>query len=171
MRAPYAANEVNRIRALQRAAILDTPPEPVFDELVELAAHVCHTPISTVTFVDADRQWFKARLGLPVSQTPRDISFCAHAILGDEPLIVPDATKDRRFAGMPAIAGGPCLRFYAGAPLVGSKGYAVGTICVMDREPRTLSEDQRRALRTLAAQAVSYLELRVPRPSIDARHS
>jgi GAF domain-containing protein len=160
MRAPAPANEAARLEALKRAAILDTPPEPVFDDLVQLAAHVCHTPISTVTFIDADRQWFKARLGLPDRQTSRDISFCAHAILDSTPLIVADATKDRRFADLSNVTGDPHIRFYAGVPLRDRDGFALGTLCVIDRTPRQLAPEEERMLCILARQAEHYIGLR-----------
>jgi GAF domain-containing protein len=160
--APVPANEDERLAALRDYNILDTPPEQVFDDLTWLASFICQTPMALVTLIDRHRQWFKSRVGFSISETPRTESICAHAVMKPESLLeVPDAAKDKRFSAMPAIAGAPHLRFYAGAPLVGARGFAVGTICVMDREPRTLSEDQRRALRILAAQAASQLELRV----------
>jgi len=159
--APTPPNESERMAALHEYHILDTPPEDVYDDLTWLASFICQTPMATVTLIDHHRQWFKARVGLASAETPRSESICAHAVLKpDRILEVPDTTKDRRFAGMPGIANGPCIRFYAGAPLVGAKGHAVGTICVMDREPRTLTDDQRKALRILAEQATLQLELR-----------
>ena len=159
---PMPPDESGRLAALREYEILDTPPDQVFDELTWLASFICQTPMALVTLIDRHRQWFKSRIGLDSAESPRSESICAHAIMNpDRVLEVPDASKDRRFAAMPAIAGGPCVRFYAGAPLVGARGHAVGTICVMDRQPRTLSEDQRQALRILAAQAASQLELRV----------
>jgi len=155
-------DEAERLAALREYRILDTPPEDVFDDLTWLASFICQAPMALVTLIDRHRQWFKSRVGFESAESPRDESICAHAVLKpDRILEVPDTAKDRRFAGMPAIAGGPRIRFYAGAPLVGVRGHAVGTICVMDREPRTLTEDQRHALRILAKQAVSQLELRV----------
>jgi GAF domain-containing protein len=159
--APLPADEAERLAALREYHVLDTPPEASFDDLTWLASYICQTPMALVTLIDRHRQWFKSRLGIDVAETPRTESICAHAVLKpDRILEVPDAAKDRRFATMPAIAGGPCVRFYAGAPLVGARGHAVGTICVMDREPRTLTDDQRRALRILAAQAAELLERR-----------
>ena len=160
--APLPPDEAERLAALREYRILDTPPEQGFDDLTWLASFICQTPMALVTLIDTHRQWFKSRVGFESSETPRTESICAHAVMNpDRILEVPDAAKDRRFAGMPAIAGAPFVRFYAGAPLVGARGYAVGTICVMDREPRKLSDDQRRALRILAAQAASQLELRL----------
>ena len=169
--APTPSNESERLAALHEYKILDTPPEQVFDDLTWLASFICQTPMALVTLIDRHRQWFKSRVGFDSTETPRTESICAYAVLKPEGLMeVPDAAKDRRFAGMPAIAGGPCVRFYAGAPLVGARGYAVGTICVMDREPRALSEDQRHALRILAKQATAQLELRAQlRAALDGR--
>jgi GAF domain-containing protein len=152
--------------------ILDTPPEQGFDDLTWLASFICQTPMALVTLIDKHRQWFKSRVGFAGTETPRTESICAHAVMKPDQLLeVPDASKDRRFAGMPAIAGAPFVRFYAGAPLVCAGGYAVGTICVMDREPRTLSEDQRHALRILAAQASLQLELRARLRSAEQRRA
>jgi len=162
--APMPPDEPARLAALHEYQILDTPPEQVFDDLTWLASFICQTPMALVTLIDHHRQWFKARVGFDRTEAPRTESICAHAVLKPDGILeVPDASKDRRFAGMPAIAGAPHVRFYAGAPLVGSRGHAVGTICVMDREPRRLSGDERRALRILADQAVFQLEQRLRR--------
>src|SRR5262245_22298893 len=170
--APTPPNEAERLEALREYGILDTPPEQGFDDLTWLASFVCQTPMALVTLIDRHRQWFKARVGLNLTETPRCDSICAHAIMNpDRILEVPDASKDRRFAGLPAIAGPLSIRFYAGAPLVGVRGYALGTICVMDREPRTLSADQRRALQILAEQAVSRLEFRLRLRDADTRRA
>jgi GAF domain-containing protein len=163
-------DESERLTTLREYDILDTPPEQVFDDLTWLASFICQTPMALVTLVDRHRQWFKARVGFDVTESPRSESICAHAIMKpDGVLEVRDASKDRRFAAMPAVAGGPCVRFYAGAPLVAAKGHAVGTICVMDREPRTLSGDQRHALRILAAQASAQLEFRTRLRALEAK--
>jgi diguanylate cyclase (GGDEF)-like protein len=154
-------DEQDRLRALRGYEILDTPPEQAFDDLVCLASVICETPISLVSLVDEQRQWFKAQLGLDVPETSREVSFCAHAIL--EPhdvLIVPDATVDQRFSDNPLVTGDPQIRFYAGAPIATSSGHAVGTLCVLDREPRELTQQQREALRALARQAATQLDLR-----------
>jgi len=157
---PVPANEDERLAALLEYKILDTPPEQVFDDLTWLAGYVCQTPMALVTLIDRHRQWFKSRVGFEAAETPRTESICAHAVMNpDRILEVPDAQKDRRFSAIPAFASG-AVRFYAGAPLVGSRGHAVGTICVIDREPRKLSDDQKHALRILADQAASQLELR-----------
>ncbi len=154
-------NESARLEALRACEILDTPPERACDDLVKLAAQLCGTPIAVISLVDAGRLWFKASVGLDVCEAGRENSFCAHAILQpDELLVVPDAAADPRFAGSPLVAGGPCVRFYAGAPLVTHQGHALGTLCAIDRVPRQLSEDQRAALVRLARQVVDQFELR-----------
>jgi GAF domain-containing protein len=170
--APMPPDESERLAALHEYKILDTPPEEVFDDLTWLASFICQAPMALVTLIDRHRQWFKSRVGFENAESPRSESICAHAVLKpDRILEVPDAAKDKRFAGMPAIAGGPRVRFYAGAPHVGARGHAVGTICVMDREPRTLTDDQRHALRILARQAVSQLELRVRLQTAETRRA
>ena len=158
--APMARNETARLAALARYEILDTAPEQEFDDLTRLAAHVCGTPLAQVTFVDRDRQWFKSRIGVEASETPRDISFCGHAILGSDVMVVSDAAADERFSDNPMVLGPPGIRFYAGAPLVTPDGQALGTLCVMDREPHKLDTVALDALRALARQAAAQLELR-----------
>src|SRR5947208_12132638 len=160
MSAPIPLNEVKRLKVLWEYGVLDTVPEEVFDDLTELAAHICEAPIALITLVDEDRQWFKSKIGVTVNQTSRDVSFCAHAINQPELFIVPDATKDQRFAQNPLVISGPKVRFYAGAPLVTPDGYALGTLCVIDKVPRELGPDQQQALRILARHVVSQLELR-----------
>lgn len=159
--APLPLDESERLRALERLDVLDSAPEREFDALVATAALVCGVPISLVSLIDRDRQWFKASWGLPgVTETPRDVAFCAHAILGDGIFEVPDALADPRFADNPLVATAPDIRFYAGAPLRLSDGAHVGTLCVIDRVPRQLSEKQREALRLLSIAAVQALESR-----------
>jgi serine/threonine protein kinase len=158
--APLPDSEARRLDALKRYDLLDTPPEAEFDDLVRLAARFCATPMALISLVEADRQWFKAKLGIDIDESPRDVSFCAHAILDGDVMVVPDATQDERFADNPYVKGDPRIRFYAGAPLVSPDGLAVGTLCVLDRKPRELSEDQRDALRVLARQVVAQMELR-----------
>lgn len=160
IQAPIPVNEAERLQALLSYQILDTAAEPDFDDLTRLASFVCGVPIALISLVDCDRQWFKAKLGLEASETPRDIGFCAHTILQSDLLIVPDATQDPRFANSPLVTGSPHIRFYAGAPLINPEGYALGSICVADRQPRTLDAQQQAALVTLARQAVTQLELR-----------
>ena len=157
--APMPLDELERLRALERLGVLDSAPEREFDALVATAALVCGVPISLVSLIDHDRQWFKANVGLPgVTETPRDVAFCAHAILDDGIFEVPDALADPRFADNPLVATAPDIRFYAGAPLRLSDGAHVGTLCVIDRVPRRLSEKQREALRLLSIAAVQALE-------------
>ena len=153
--------ETERVRLLHAYAVLDTPAEAAFDELAALAAQICGTPISLVSFVDEDRQWFKAHHGLAATETPRAVAFCAHALdRPDELLIVPDATRDPRFLDNPFVKGDPGIRFYAGVPLTAPSGDALGTLCVIDRKPRQLTSDQQNALRVLARQVMAQLELR-----------
>ncbi len=160
--APPRAHEYQALEALLALDVLDTPPEAEFDALVRVASLVCGAPISLISLVDADRQWFKANLGLPgVSETPRDVAFCAHAVLGDELFEVQDAEEDPRFADNPLVAGSPDIRFYAGAPLRLSDGSRIGTLCVIDREPRRLNGTQREMLRLLAGVASRALEQRL----------
>jgi GAF domain-containing protein len=160
MTATMPSTETARVAALNRYAILDTEPEQSFDDLVVLASFVCRTPIATLSLVDDHRQWFKSKVGVEVRETPRDISFCAHAIQQEELFIVPDALQDPRFKDNPLVLGDPHIRFYAGAPLIDEDGYALGTLCVMDRQPRELDDTQKEALRSLRRLALSQIELR-----------
>ncbi len=160
--APLPANEVQRLAALHALAVMDTPPEAEFDALVNAAAAVCDMPISLISLIDTDRQWFKANHGLEgATQTPRDTAFCAHAILQDELFEVPDASLDERFADNPLVADVPDIRFYAGAPVRLSNGHCIGTICVIDRQPRQLSDRQREVLRCLAQATAQAMEGRL----------
>ncbi|HYR29353.1 MAG TPA: GAF domain-containing protein [Thermoanaerobaculia bacterium] len=156
----FPANERERLRVLEELAILDTPRETFFDDLAYLAAHVCDTPIALVTFVDGSRQWFKAKVGLETSETPRDVAFCSHAILGDDIFEIPDSHTDERFAHNALVLGHPHVRFYAGAPLLTSDGFALGTVCAIDHEPRELTTGQREALRALSRLIIAELERR-----------
>jgi PAS domain S-box-containing protein len=158
--APLPANETERLAALRRYNVLDTQPESAFDDLTRLAAQICGAPISLITLVDANRQWFKSRFGLDTVETPREQSFCTHAILQSELLVIEDVTKDERFADNPVVTSGWRCRFYAGAPLRTGDGYALGTLAVLDRQPRRLVPQQLEALRTLARQVMTHLELR-----------
>lgn len=160
MTAPKPRNEAKRLKVLWQYDVLDTVPEEIFDDLTELAAYICEAPISLISLVDEDRQWFKARIGVTARETSRDVSFCAHAILSDGLFIVPDTKKDERFRNNPLVTGPQKIRFYAGAPLITPDGYALGTLCVLDKKPRTLTPQQKQGLRVLSHLAVSQLELR-----------
>ncbi|HEY5912415.1 MAG TPA: GAF domain-containing protein [Verrucomicrobiae bacterium] len=157
---PDIDHEKKRLKVLWQYDVLDTVPEAVFDDLTELAASICEAPMALISLVDEKRQWFKSKVGTDLNQTEREISFCTHAIRQTGLFIVPDATKDGRFAGNPLVTGEAGLRFYAGAPLLTSDGYALGTLCVLDKVPRQLSTSQERALTILARHAVGLLEMR-----------
>jgi len=160
MSAPLPSAESARVAALDRYAILDTEPEQAFDDLVVLAAYVCQVPIAMLSLVDDHRQWFKSKVGVEIRETPRDISFCAHAIEQRELFIVPDTRNDARFRENPMVLGEPHIRFYAGAPLINEEGFALGTLCVIDRQPRELEEAQKEALKSLSRLALGQMELR-----------
>lgn len=161
MKAPLPKNEALRVSALHRYAILDTLAERSYDDVVMLASQVCQTPIALISLVDTDRQWFKAKVGVEATETAREVSFCAHAIVcPDQPLIVSDARNDARFADNPLVLGEPNIRFYAGAPLVLPTGEALGTVCVADSKPRELGPEQLEALGALSRQVVALLEMR-----------
>lgn len=154
-------NEDARLAALRSYAILDTAPEEAFDDLVRIASAICDVPMASVSLIDRDRQWFKARLGIEDGETSRDSAFCAHAILSpDNLMVVPDALEDVRFHDNPLVQGNPNIRFYAGAPLVDAQGQALGTICVLDRQPRELNPHQLDALNALSRQVAKLLDLR-----------
>jgi signal transduction histidine kinase len=162
MKPPFLPeNETERIEALKEYNILDTLPEKEFDDITRLASEICKTPISLVTLVDTNRQWFKSHFGLEVTETPREMAFCAHAI--NEPnkmLIVNDASKDERFHDNPLVTDGPKIMFYAGMPLVTKDGFPIGTLCVIDRQPRVITDEQVMLLRALTNQVVTQMELR-----------
>jgi signal transduction histidine kinase len=160
MRPPMPPDEAERLRALYALKILDTPPEPDFDDMVSLASRICDTPVSLLNLIDADRQWAKAKVGIEETEVPRAVSFCAQAILGRDLMVVPDAGADARFADNPLVTRARGIRFYAGAPLVTSNGYALGALCVVDATPRRLARTQLKALRALARQVAIQLELR-----------
>jgi GAF domain-containing protein len=170
MIAPFPKDEKQRLKVLWQYEVLDTVPEEVFDDLTELAARICEAPIALISLVDEKRQWFKSKVGITVSETSRDVSFCAYAITQADLFVVPDATRDPRFADNPLVTSDPKIRFYAGAPLVTPDGHALGTLCIIDTMPRDLRLDQKQALRILARHVVSQLELRRrSRELVDAR--
>jgi two-component system NtrC family sensor kinase len=160
MTAPTPKNEKKRLEVLWQYDVLNTVPERVFDDLTNLAAHICEAPIAMITLVDEKRQWFKSKVGVSLNETARDISFCAHAIMDHKLFIVPDAASDPRFAKNPLVTGDPKIRFYAGAPLITPDGHALGTLCVIDKVPHTLRPDQKRALAILSRHVMTQLELR-----------
>ena len=158
---PIPTHEARRRQALADYHFLDSAPEDAFDDLTKLAAQICGCPIALVTCIDDNRQWFKSRVGFEATETPREHAFCAHAIVEPERLmIVPDARDDARFAKNPYVTGEPSIRFYAGAPLLVRTGDAIGTLCVIDRQPRKLADHQLAALRILGRQVTYLLELR-----------
>ncbi|MBK3879179.1 MULTISPECIES: PAS domain S-box protein [Stutzerimonas stutzeri subgroup] len=150
--------ELSRLAALLRYEILDTPEDSAFDDFTALAAQICDTPIALISLVDDRRQWFKSRVGLDVSETPREISFCTYTITGDEIFEVPDTLQDPRFCSNPLVLGDPHIRFYAGTPLTSPDGYNLGTLCVIDRQPRRLSPEQRETLERLGRQVIRLFE-------------
>jgi GAF domain-containing protein len=160
MKAPLPDDEAQRLAALREYRVLDTAAERAYDDITALAAYLCEVPIAMISLVDESRQWFKSKLGLNQRETPRDVAFCAHAILQSEPLIVRDALKDTRFADSALVTRSPHIRFYAGFPLASPEGFALGTLCAIDRKPRQLSAEQKRAMQSLSRQVMALLELR-----------
>ena len=157
---PIPDGEAARLEALRALDVLDTAPEEQFDRVTRLASQILDAPIALVSLVDEARQWFKSRVGLDATETPREVAFCTHAIMDDEVLVVPDATEDERFRRNPLVVGAPEIRFYAGAPLILSDHVRLGTLCVIDRRARTFSDEQAACLADLASIVVDELELR-----------
>jgi GAF domain-containing protein len=153
-------DETARVNALNHYSILDTLPEQIYDDIAALASLICGTPMSLVSLVDTDRQWFKSAVGIEVHETPRAQSFCAHTIPTARTLIVKDAQQDPRFMDNPSVTGDPGIRFYAGAPIIEPGGHVLGTVCVIDTTPRTLSPIQISALEALARHAMALMEMR-----------
>ena len=152
-------NEAERIKALNEYRILGTSPEQLYDDITKIAATVCSAPIALMSLVDVDRQWFKSKVGVDIQETPRDWSFCAHAIHSSDPLIIPDATKDSRFVDNPLVCGDPQIRLYAGFPLENSASFRLGTLCVIDRRPRHLTGRECDVMKALQGRLL-LLELR-----------
>ncbi len=160
MKEPAQTVESARLEALREYGILGTPPEPEFDDLTTLAAHICGTPIALVSLVDENRLWFKSKIGIPATESPREISFCAKTIYEPDLFVITDTHADDRYVDHPMVTSEPYVRFYAGAPLVNPDGHAIGTLCVIDQTPRELSAEQKDALRSIARQVISQLEIR-----------
>ncbi|MFO7629582.1 MAG: sensor domain-containing diguanylate cyclase [Prochlorococcaceae cyanobacterium] len=158
---PVPADEELRLRDLERHGLLDSSPDPHFDRIVRLAADIFHVPIALISLVDANRQWFLSRHGLDVCESPRETAFCAHAIAADAVLVVPDAQADERFSTNPLVTGEPHIRFYAGAPLRSPDGHNLGTLCVIDRQPRAFGPQEVQRLQLLAELAMREIELRL----------
>lgn len=158
--APPTENEATRLKALYGYDVLDTEAEKIFDDLTQLAAQTCNTPITLISLIDPNRQWFKSKVGLEAQETSRDIAFCAHAIHQKGIFEVEDTLQDKRFFDNPLVTSAPNIRFYAGTPLVSPDGYAIGTLCVIDDKPNKLTHDQRQALEVLGRSVISQLELR-----------
>ena len=157
---PVPSTEARRLDALRRYGILDTAPEKVFDDTARVASAICGTPIALMSLVDGHRQWFKARVGLDVTETPREHAFCAYTIMSANPLVVENATEDARFSENPHVIAAPNIRFYARAPIIDQSGNALGSLCVIDDVPRRLESGQIEALEALARGIAAHIELR-----------
>ena len=168
--APLAENELARLEALGAHAILDTPPDRAFDQIVSFTSAICAAPIAAVSLIDAQRQWFKASVGLGIVETPREVSFCAHTILQDGLFLIADTHSDERFADNPLVTGSPAIRFYAGAPVKAEDGAPLGALCVIDTVPRTLTPLQRQALVTLGHQVEAQLRLRLALREVETKN-
>ena len=156
---PMPHNEDERLNGLRSYDILDTPTEGFFDDIALAASAICQTPIALMSLVDDKRQWFKARVGLEISETPREQAFCSYTILGTEVMVVKDAAADGRFSDNPLVKGFPGIRFYAGAPLIDRKGVVLGSLCVIDRKPREITQQQKAVLCALSRIAIRHMEL------------
>lgn len=169
--APLPQDEEGRLAALQAHDLLDTLPEQDFDDLTALASRLCETPIALVSLVDRSRQWFKSRVGVDAAETPRELAYCSHTILGEDLMVVPDAFEDERFHDNPLATGGPRARFYAGAPLRTESGHKLGTLCVIDHVPRQLTQPQLDSLRRLGRQVEAQLRLRLRMRELERREA
>lgn len=167
----FTENESQRLEVLNQYQILDTPPEEIFDELAQLAANLCETPIALISLVDAEREWFKSKIGVTISEVPRSISFGRYTILQSQILIIPDALQDERFATNPLVKSNHYFRFYAGVPLITSSGFALGSLCVIDFAPHNLSVKEQVVLQQLAGQVIRYLELHQQKVIDDSQRS
>ncbi|HSY19403.1 MAG TPA: GAF domain-containing protein [Candidatus Acidoferrales bacterium] len=169
MKPPVPANEAARLEALRQYDILDTAPEQAFDDITRIAAFICVTPTAIMALIDRERQWFKSKVGEKKSETPREQAFCAYTILEPQLLEVEDAREDERFADNPLVTSSPNIRFYAGAPLLTPEGLALGSLCVIDQQPRKLNAGQKESLGSLARLVMMTIELRqVSRKLADA---
>ncbi len=158
--APQPANEKKRLEVLWQYDVLDSVPEEAFNDLAELAACICEAPVALISLIDEKREWFKAKVGVSLAEMSRNIAFCAHTIMGNGLMVVPDASADIRFSDNPLVICKPNIRFYAGAPLMTKDGYAIGTLCVIDQVPRELTATQEQALRVLSRFVMTQLEIR-----------
>lgn len=161
LKVPVPRNEASRAAAVERSGLLDTAPEEAFERVTWLASQMLHTPVALITLLTGTRQWFKSHHGTEITETPRDWAFCSYAILQKELFVVEDATADPRFASNPLVTDEPKIRFYAGVPLIGEDGFPLGTLCVIDREPRKLDDTQAKILIALAGVATSEIALRI----------
>ena len=169
LEAPCPQDDEQRLAALHSLGLLDTPPEQRFNRITRTAARLFKVPIATITLVDRSRQWFKSRFGLFIAETPRNISFCGHAIMGEDMLVVEDALKDERFRDNPLVTGAPYIRFYAGRPLSTPSGAKLGTLCLIDREPRSFSEEDRLTLEDMAGWVEREINLSLELAALQAR--
>jgi GAF domain-containing protein len=160
MATPATANDAARVAALEKYAILDSEPEQAFDDLAKLATFICKTPIALVSLIDGERQWFKSKIGIDATETPREVAICSTAIQQSDVFVVPDAQKDERFQNNPFVVSEPHIRFYAGAPLITEDGFALGTLCVLDLVPHEFSHEQKEALKTLGRLVLAQMEFR-----------
>ncbi|MDQ6699749.1 MAG: GAF domain-containing protein [Acidobacteriota bacterium] len=166
--APIPENDELRLEVLRRYQILDTLSEQAFDDITQMAAKACETPISLLSFIDRDRQWIKSNSGLSISETSRGIAFCSHAIMHPDLFEVEDALHDERFAKNPLVTADPNIRFYAGMPLITHDGHALGTLCVIDSKAKQLTPEQRDKLKSLAQAVMLLLEMRISKPAFKA---
>lgn len=169
LEAPCPQDDEQRLAALQSLGLLDTPPEQRFNRITRTVARLFRVPIATITLVDRNRHWFKSRFGLFMAETPRNISFCGHAIMGEDMLVVEDALKDERFRDNPLVTGAPYIRFYAGRPLSTPSGAKLGTLCLIDREPRSFSEEDRLTLEDMAGWVEREINLNLELAAMQAR--